>query len=179
MNSLAEFVYQVATTRHRFKFLLSVAGVIFWYGGVALMIFISPWVDRQLDLELSITPPVRLPIAIILLAIGVPMVIWTISRFFQARGTPIPFSPPPGFVTDGLYSIVRNPMHLGWVLVLIGLAVLRQSFSLLVIMVPFFIVAHIIYYKLVEEKELEKKFGQAYLDYKKRVPMFIPKIKER
>jgi protein-S-isoprenylcysteine O-methyltransferase Ste14 len=176
MNSLAEFVYQVATTRHRFKFLLSVAGTIFWYGGVALMIFLSPWVDRQLGLELSITPPVRLPIAIILLVVGVPMVVWTITRFFRARGTPIPFSPPPAFVTDGLYNVVRNPMHLGWLLVLIGLAVLRESFSLLVIMVPFFIVAHIIYYKLVEEKELEKKFGQVYLDYKKRVGMFVPRL---
>ncbi|HEX9896295.1 MAG TPA: isoprenylcysteine carboxylmethyltransferase family protein [Dehalococcoidales bacterium] len=179
MNSLAEFVYQVATTQHRFKFLLSVAGTIFWYGGVALMIFFSSWVDRQLGLELSISPPVRLPIAIILLAVGVPMVVWTIARFFRARGTPIPFSPPPHFVTDGLYRLVRNPMHLGWTLVLLGLAVLRQSFSLLVIMTPFFVLAHILYIKLVEEKELEKKFGQAYLDYKKRVPMFIPKIKER
>jgi protein-S-isoprenylcysteine O-methyltransferase Ste14 len=176
MNSLAEFVYQVATTRHRFKLLLSIAGSIFWYGGVALMIFISPWVDRQLGLELSITPPVQLPIAIVLLVIGVPMVAWTVARFFRARGTPIPFSPPPDFVTNGLYRLVRNPMHLGWMLVLLGLAVLRQSFSLLVIMVPFFIVAHIIYYKLVEEKELEKKFGQAYLDYKKHVGMFIPRI---
>ena len=176
MNSLAEFVYQVATTRHRFKFLLSVAGVIFWYGGVALMIFLSPWVDCQLGLELSISPPVRLPIAIILLVIGVPMVVWTIARFFRARGTPIPFSPPRGFVTDGLYGVVRNPMHLGWALVLLGLAVLRQSFSLLVIMVPFFVLAHILYIKLVEEKEMEKKFGQAYLDYKKRVGMFIPRF---
>jgi protein-S-isoprenylcysteine O-methyltransferase Ste14 len=176
MNSLAEFVYQVATTRHRFKFLLSIAGVIFWYGGVALMILISPWVDRQLGLELSIPSSIRLPIAIVLLVIGVPMVVWTIGRFFRAQGTPIPFSPPPAFVTDGLYHIVRNPMHLGWLLVLIGLAVLRESFSLLVIMVPFFIVAHIIYYKLVEEKELEKKFGQDYLDYKRRVGMFIPRF---
>lgn len=178
MNSLAEFVYQVATTRHRFKFLLSVAGTIFWYGGVALMIFVSPWVDRQLGLELSIPPPVRLPIAIILLVLGVPMVVWTISRFFRARGTPIPFSPPPDFVTDGLYRYVRNPMHLGWTLVLLGLAVLRQSFSLLVIMVPFFLLAHILYIKLVEEKELEKKFGHVYLDYKKRVGMFIPRFGE-
>ena len=117
-----------------------------------------------------------MPFSIIYLLFGVPMVVWTITRFFQARGTPIPFSPPPAFVTNGLYRIVRNPMHLGWALVLVGLAVLRQSFSLLVIMVPFFLVAHIIYIKLVEEKELEKKFGQAYLDYKKRVGMFIPRF---
>ena len=67
-------------------------------------------------------------------------------------------------------------MHLGWTLLLIGLAVLMQSFTLLVIFMPLFILAHIIYLKFIEEKELEKKFGQAYLDYKHRVPMFIPKL---
>jgi protein-S-isoprenylcysteine O-methyltransferase Ste14 len=176
MNGLAEFVYQVATTHRRSRLLLSIAGVIFWYGGVALMIFISPWVDHQLGLELSIARSVRLPVSIILLVIGVPMVVWTITRFFRAKGTPIPFIPPPGFVTDGLYRVIRNPMHLGWGLVITGLALLRHSFSLLIIGAPFFFAAHIIYYKLVEEKELEKKFGQAYLDYKKRVGMFIPKF---
>jgi len=67
-------------------------------------------------------------------------------------------------------------MHLGWTIVLIGLAVLMQSFTLLVIFIPLFVAAHIVYLKFVEEKELEKKFGQAYLDYKKSVPMFIPKL---
>jgi protein-S-isoprenylcysteine O-methyltransferase Ste14 len=176
MNSLAEFVYRVATTRHRFRILLSIAGAVFWYGGVALMVLISPWIDRQLGLDLTIALPIRLPVSIVLFVIGIPTVVWTIERFIRARGTPIPFSPPPGFVTDGLYRIVRNPMHLGWALIMTGLAVLLQSFSLLVIGVPFFIVAHIIYYKLVEEKELERKFGQSYLDYKNRVGMFIPKL---
>ncbi len=30
---------------------------------------------------------------------------------------------------------------------------------------------------MIEEPELEKRFGKEYLEYKKRVPMFIPKIK--
>jgi protein-S-isoprenylcysteine O-methyltransferase Ste14 len=67
-------------------------------------------------------------------------------------------------------------MHLGWTLVLFGVAVLMQSFTLLVIFIPLFVLAHILYLKLIEEKELEKKFGQAYIDYKKHVPMFIPKL---
>jgi len=37
-----------------------------------------------------------------------------------------------------------------------------------------FIIVHVVYLKFVEEKELEKKFGQAYIDYKKKVPMFFP-----
>jgi len=55
-------------------------------------------------------------------------------------------------------------------------AVLMQSFTLLVIFLPLFVLVHILYLKLIEEKELEKTFGQAYLNYKKGVPMFIPKL---
>jgi len=32
--------------------------------------------------------------------------------------------------------------------------------------------------KMVEEPELEKRFGKEYLEYKKRVPMFIPWFKK-
>ncbi|MDD5288477.1 MAG: isoprenylcysteine carboxylmethyltransferase family protein [Dehalococcoidales bacterium] len=176
MNNIAEFVYRVATRRGRKRFYWSLAGAVFWYGAVAVMIALAPWLDRVLKLKLSIPMPVRLPIAIVLLAIGVPMVVWTIVRLIRTKGSPIPFNPPPTIVVDGLYGIVRNPMHLGWTLVIIGIGVLMQSFILLFVFIPLFIIVHILYIKLIEEKELEKKFGQAYLDYKKRVPMFVPKL---
>ena len=176
MNSVAEWVYNVAKKRDRRRFLWSVAGAVFWYGAVAIMVILAPWLDKIWGLRLSIPLPVRLPLGIVLLLIGVPMVLWTITRFLRTKGTPIPFNPPPTLVVNGLYRVVRNPMHLGWTIVLIGLAILMQSFTLLVIFIPLFILVHIVYLKFVEEKELEKKFGQAYLDYKKRVPMFIPKL---
>ena len=176
MNSVAEFVYKVGVKQDRRRFLWSVAGALFWYGAVAIMIFLAPWLDKTWDLRLSIPLAVRLPIGIVLLLIGVPMVLWTIARFLRIKGTPIPFNPPPSLVITGLYKIVRNPMHLGWTIVLIGLALLMQSFTLLVIFIPLFILVHILYLKFIEEKELEKKFGQAYLDYKKSVPMFVPRL---
>ena len=158
------------------RLLWSVAGALFWYGAVVIMIFLAPWLDKTWGLRLSIPLAVRLSLGIVLLVIGVPMVLWTITRLLRTKGTPIPFNPPPALVVNGLYAFVRNPMHLGWTIVLIGLALLMQSFTLLAIFIPLFIAVHIVYLKFVEEKELEKKFGQAYLDYKKRVPMFIPKL---
>ena len=136
LNKLAEFVYSVATKNDRRRLLLSVAGAVFWYGAVVIMIILAPWLDKILGLRLSIPLSVRLPLGIILLIIGVPMVLWTITRFLRTKGTPIPFNPPPTMVTNGLYNIVRNPMHLGWTIVLIGLAVLMQRFTLLVIFMP-------------------------------------------
>ena len=150
------------------------AGALFWYGAVAIMIILAPWLDKTWGLRLSILLPVRLSVGIVLLVIGVPMVFWTITRFLRTKGTPIPFNPPAKLVVNGLYRIVRNPMHLGWTVTLVGLALLMQSFTLLVIFIPLFILGHVVYLKSIEEKELEKKFGQAYLDYRRRVPMFIP-----
>jgi protein-S-isoprenylcysteine O-methyltransferase Ste14 len=153
-----------------------VAGALFWYGAVAIMIILAPWLDKTWGLRLSILLPVRLSVGIVLLVIGVPMVFWTITRFLRTKGTPIPFNPPAKLVVNGLYRIVRNPMHLGWTVTLVGLALLMQSFTLLVIFIPLFILGHVVYLKSIEEKELEKKFGQAYLDYRRRVPMFIPRL---
>jgi protein-S-isoprenylcysteine O-methyltransferase Ste14 len=177
MSGLADFVFRTAATRGRKRTLWSVAGTIFWYGGVALAVILSVLLDKWLGWNMSVPIVLRWSLAVIFLACGTPMVIWTIFRFFRARGTPVPFNPPQVFVTDGLYKYIRNPMHLGWALVLIGLSFTLSSLAILVFFLPVFIAAHILYLKLIEEKELEKKFGQSYLDYKKRVPMFFPRFR--
>jgi len=47
---------------------------------------------------------------------------------------------------------------------------------LIFILTPLFILLNILYLKTIEEKEMEKKFGQQYLKYKESVPMFIPRF---
>jgi protein-S-isoprenylcysteine O-methyltransferase Ste14 len=70
-------------------------------------------------------------------------------------------------------------MLLGLFIFMLGLGILFSSLSLIFIFTPLFIVLNVLYLKAVEEKELEKKFGEEYLEYKKRVPMFIPKFRKR
>lgn len=81
-----------------------------------------------------------------------------------------------GVVTDGPFSIVRNPLYvfsfLGW----IGIALQTGMVTLLVAA----IVAFILYYHFVvrrEEAFLAHKFGQEYLDYMARVPRWWPNFK--
>jgi len=50
------------------------------------------------------------------------------------------------------------------------------SFFLLFVFAPLFIALNAIELKQIEEPELEKRLGEPYLKYKKRVPMFFPKI---
>lgn len=61
-------------------------------------------------------------------------------------------------------------------LIFFGAGLLWGSFSFTLIYTPVFILVNTIYIKQVEEREMELKFGQAYLDYKQRVPMYWPKL---
>jgi len=42
-----------------------------------------------------------------------------------------------------------------------------------------FIIFNVLELKLVEEPELERRFGESYIEYRRRVPMFIPKVARR
>lgn len=68
-------------------------------------------------------------------------------------------------ITDGIYSKIRNPMYLGFVIWIIGFPVFMESLIALASSVIW--VSHIIYWKILEEKELEKKYKQ-YGEYRKK-----------
>ena len=59
---------------------------------------------------------------------------------------------------------------------LFGVGLLLDSISLTFIFTPLFLLLNILYLKTVEEKEMEKKFGQEYVKYKESVPMFFPRF---
>ncbi len=44
------------------------------------------------------------------------------------------------------------------------------------IWIPVFVVFNVFELKLVEEPELERRFGENYIEYKRRVPMFVPTV---
>ena len=67
-------------------------------------------------------------------------------------------------------------MLLGLFIFLLGLGLLLGSLSLIFVFTPIFILINVLYLKAIEEKEMEKKFGKQYVEYKKRVPMFFPKL---
>ena len=103
--------------------------------------------------------------------------IWSVLNFVRVKGTPVPFNPPPKLVTSGPYAHVRNPMLTGVFVLLFGLGVLLRSISLVSIFTPLFILFNVWELKAVEERELERRLGKDYVEYRKRVPMFIPRLK--
>ena len=172
----AEFVYRVATGSRRLRIILTPSAALLFYGFVALSVFASLWVDRWLSFPRLSFSWWSLGLSIPLLLLGWLLSGWSVVAFFLTGGTPVPFNPPPRLITTGLYAYVRNPMFLGGFLFLLGLGVLLGSLSLTFISTPLLIALYVFYVKAVEEKEMEKKFGQEYLEYKKRVPMFIPRV---
>lgn len=68
-------------------------------------------------------------------------------------------------VTSGIYSKIRNPMYLGFILWIIGFPVFTRS--LLTFASSIIWISHIVYWKILEEKELEKKY-ESYREYKKK-----------
>jgi len=77
-------------------------------------------------------------------------------------------------VTDGVYSLVRHPQYFGGLLAHVGVSFLLSAlYSLLVTLLMVFLV-YLLSKK--EEEELVREFGKEYQDYKKKVPLFIPKL---
>lgn len=55
-----------------------------------------------------------------------------------------------------------------------GIGIVLGSLSLVFIFTPLFIAINVFELKKIEEPELEKRLGEAYVKYKKEVPMFFP-----
>ena len=94
-------------------------------------------------------------------------------RGFSKAGTPVvPFERSTALVTGGSYRITRNPMYVGMVLILIGLAVLLGTVSPW-LPIPLFVWIIQANFISGEERFLEDLFGQQYLAYKSRVRRWL------
>ncbi|MGC9312550.1 MAG: methyltransferase family protein [Sediminispirochaetaceae bacterium] len=75
------------------------------------------------------------------------------------------FGTQEGFVTSGIYSKIRNPMYLGFILWIIGLPLFLQG--LLTLASSLIWTAFLLYWRYLEEKDMEKKYS-GYREYKRR-----------
>jgi protein-S-isoprenylcysteine O-methyltransferase Ste14 len=78
-------------------------------------------------------------------------------------------------VTDGVYAHSRNPMYVGNLLLIIGICVTSNSWGCVGIAVPFFTFAYLAI-TAAEEDYLRRNFGEAYEQYCRDVPRFLPKL---
>jgi len=175
----ARGINKVATGDKKRRAILTPIAVISLFGILTLFVFCSFWADRWLNLPHLPDAWWRYTIAAVVFIAGLFLVLSTVIAFYRARGTPMTVSPPPKLITTGLFAYIRNPMAVGDLLILEGLGLYFGSLSLIFFFAPLPVVLYVLYIIAVEEPELALRFGQEYLEYKKNVPMFIPKLRRQ
>ena len=111
-------------------------------------------------------------IGIFLFAIGVSIYLWCAWEFARAHGTPAPIDPPKELVVKGLYRFTRNPMYIGVLCILLGESMFFASVALL-LYAGFMLIVFELFITLYEEKTLTGVFGEAYIQYRNRVPRWF------
>lgn len=77
--------------------------------------------------------------------------------------------------TTGLYARIRHPQYVGFIAIMFGFLLQWPT----LVTLGMFPILLVMYAKLAvsEEKDMEKEFGEQYVEYKKKTPAFIPKLK--
>ena len=107
---------------------------------------------------------------------GLALLTWCISLFIRVgKGTLAPWDPTSNLVAVGPYRYTRNPMITGVATILAGESIVFGSWRLAVWALTFVLFNHV-YFLVIEEPALERRFGESYREYKRAVPRWIPRV---
>ncbi len=137
------------------------------FGFPLTIYFISSYFDQVLfeSTFLDYMTSVGMPIGYVITGMGLLFVIAGWRPIYRSDG----------IVMNGPYRLLRHPQYLGFLLITGGWLIHWPTIPTM-IMWPILV---FLYYTLAkkEEKEMEKRFGKKYKEYKQSVPMFIPKLR--
>jgi len=138
-----------------------------------LIFMISIYVQQQYPLPfLFLDTDVALVSGMISVLAGVTIVLPALIRFLKTKNTLITIRPASSLQTSGIYSLTRNPMYLGLLMIYIGIGFLKGNLwtfmfiPLVILVVTSFVIVH-------EEKYLSRTFGNDYIEYKRKVRRWI------
>jgi protein-S-isoprenylcysteine O-methyltransferase Ste14 len=175
MNRLKKWAEHEYSKKQRIV-AVAFGGFIFWIVIPFFIIVVSSYIDPGLHLPKFYYGLINPVIGLLFIVFGWLFANWTVKvQFSLGRGTPIPLMATQKLIIKRPYNYCRNPMTLGTTLFYLGVSIWLGSISAigLGLVYP---VGILIYIKLVEEKELEERFGSEYLEYKERTPFLIPRL---
>lgn len=106
---------------------------------------------------------------------GVFMVLTVLNLAFGSHGAPFAVALSKRLTASWMYAWTRNPMVLSTIAFLLSVGFWLQSLLFILWMIVLVIPAWLFFLKVFEERELEIRFGAAYLEYKARTPMLWPR----
>jgi len=178
INHLIEFLVRQSAKEHSVlvRTITTLIGAALFVAGIPALVF---WSGKFLYKTSILNHQVSYVVSIFCFILAFP---WALSAVFwqlvHGKGTPVPIVPTKHFLRNGPYRYVRNPMMLGFFLYLLGWAFLcNKGGAFLATAVV--IVLLLIEIKVIEEPELEKRFGDAYREYKKEIPFIFPKLRSK
>jgi protein-S-isoprenylcysteine O-methyltransferase Ste14 len=111
-------------------------------------------------------------IGLLPLAGGIGLNLMADRALHQANSTVKPYEASTTLITTGVFQMSRHPMYLGFVLILIGLAVLLGSL-IPYLVIPIFAILMDRIFIQTEERMLKEQFGQTWFTYTARVRRWI------
>jgi len=140
--------------------------------GIPFLAAIALQLAVPLSLPRGFLTPAIIPGGAALIIVGAALVVLA-RREFAHHGQPTdPGLPTSKVVTTGVFSVSRNPLYLGGVCILVGLALAVNLPWVLVLLLPALVACH---YVLIapEERYLDAKFGEEYRTYAASVHRWI------
>lgn len=135
-------------------------------GAYAAAAGLVTWLWPEVCLVAAIPHPVFVVAGVVLAAVGVPMLVMAGRAATAAYNS-------DRLATTGIFGLTRNPIYAAWIVFLIpGLVVVSRSWPLF--LTP--LVAYLVFKVRIgrENEYLEKRFGEAYRQYKARVNELVP-----
>jgi protein-S-isoprenylcysteine O-methyltransferase Ste14 len=140
---------------------------IFYIAGIVAAIIL----DQFYMLPISTNEAIKIA-SIIPFSVGVLFFIFAVKIFRQNKQSPSVHATTIKIYQTGVYAYSRNPLYFGASMVMLSIALLfNNAWMLLMLILILFIMTQLVIKK--EEIYLEHKFGEEYLEYKKKVRRWI------
>lgn len=121
------------------------------------------------------TIPLPAGIGLALLRVtGLATILTVVNLALRGLGAPFAIALSRRLATDWMYRWTRNPMVLATLACPLSFGLWIRSALFLVWVLLLVTPAWLVFLKAYEERELEIRFGEPYLDYKARTPMLVP-----
>jgi protein-S-isoprenylcysteine O-methyltransferase Ste14 len=114
----------------------------------------------------------RIAICIALLLVAAAFIGSAMRQFRRHNEHPSPYKPTGTIMDSGIYGRTRNPIYVGFLIIVLAVAIAMNSLWIALSSVVLFLLLH---FGVVrpEERYLSGKFGSTYDDYRRRVRRWI------